>query len=242
MAGLHQLDDPDAAAYRLDIGDALLEDGFAPRDLLKTAGIDPTCLDGLGKSFNVSEPRIPAGYGVESGEWTNGDVSGTSPTATRQPQDEYRTGNPDKFFDTLYDPVHALARRLDIDETWLLGLAAHESGYLDKHNRDLNDPFGVTHGGGVNVAYNSIADAIAYWERRYGPAVQGATSAQDFADKLFAAGYNSTDPMWRKNVLRAIDPIPGRLSGWRSRRAGYDKLCTDRNSCSLLIYRGICTR
>lgn len=79
----------------------------------------------------------------------------------------------------------------------LLGLAAHESGWLDKHNRDLNDPFGVTHGGGPDVAYNSIADTVAYWEHRYGPVVRGATSAQDFVQRLYEAKYNIATGTWR---------------------------------------------
>lgn len=69
------------------------------------------------------------------------------------------------------------SRSVGIDENWLFGLAAHESGWLDRHDRERNDPFGVTHGGGANVRYPSIAAAIAYWERRYGPVVRGAASA-----------------------------------------------------------------
>ena len=56
-----------------------------------------------------------------------------------------------------------------------MGLAAYESGWLDSHNRALNDPFGATHHGGPNVAYDSIADAVAYWEKKYGPVVRGAS-------------------------------------------------------------------
>jgi hypothetical protein len=126
----------------------LLDDGLTPRDLLKACGIDPSVLDWVGKNFNTDEPRIPVGNRIESGEWTSDYGSGVTPVAARQIPDEYRTGDPDKFFDSLYGPVHALAQRLGIDETWLLGLAAHESGYLDPHDRELNDPFGVTHGGG----------------------------------------------------------------------------------------------
>jgi hypothetical protein len=217
---LTALADPKDAAYRLFIGDALLEDGLAPRELLEAGGIDPSVLDRVVKGFNVAEPRIPAGNGIESGNWTDDGASGVVPAAARQIPAEYRTGDPDKFFDTVYSPFPDLAQRLGIDETWLLGLAAHESGYLDLHDREINDPFGVTHGGGANVHYDSMADAVAYWERRYGPTVQGATSAKDFVSRLFSTRYNTTDPMCRTNVLGTIRSIPARLSGWRSRRRG----------------------
>jgi len=126
--GLPRLSGPKGAAYRLFIGEALLEGGLAPHDLLKAAGgIDPSVLDRVVKGFNVAEPRIPAGNGIESGEWTNDNGSSITPIAARQAPDEYRTGDPDEFFDTVYSQFHDLAQRLGIDENWLLGLAAHES-------------------------------------------------------------------------------------------------------------------
>jgi hypothetical protein len=239
-ARLPRFADPKGAAYRVFIGEALLDDGLAPRDLLKICDIDPSILDWIKKDFDPAEPRIPAGNGIESGEWTNADGSGVTPVgngvqngdathdygstiipvAARQIPDEYRTGDPNKFFDTLYGPVHALAQRLGIDETWLFGLAAHESGWLDQHNRDLNDPFGVTHGGGPNVAYSSIDDAVAYWEHRYGPIVRGATSARNFVSRLHADHYNTADPTWSANVSGAIESIQKHLSAWRLRGGG----------------------
>jgi hypothetical protein len=132
-AGLPGLADPKDAARRLFIGDALLQDRLTPRDLLEMSGIDPCGMDWVEKDFNPNEPRIPPGNGIESGEWTDDNGSSVTPAAARQTPDEYRTGDPDKFFDTVYSQFHDLAHRLGIDETWLLGLAAHESGYLDKH-------------------------------------------------------------------------------------------------------------
>jgi flagellum-specific peptidoglycan hydrolase FlgJ len=124
---------------------------------------------------------------------TDGDGGGGGPGRGAKPA--RRAGIPDRrprqFFDTLYPPVHALAQRLGIDETWLLGLSAYESGWLGPHNRDLNDPFGVTHGGGPNAAYASITDAVASWEKKYGPIVRGATSREDFAQRLLDAKYNT---------------------------------------------------
>lgn len=77
---------------------------------------------------------------------------------------------------------------------------------------------GVTHGGGPNVHYNSIADAVTYWERRYGPIVQGATSAQDFVQRLYAEKYNVVKAGWRGLVVDVIRSIPHRLSSWKAKR------------------------
>lgn len=197
-------DDPGKVAHRVFLADALLAGGVPAHDLLEAFDIDPRFLDRTDKRFNVNEPRIHAGNGRESGEWTADYGSSVIPAAARQIPDEYRTGDPDKFFDTVYAPFHALAQRLSIDETRLLGLAAHESGYLNGHDRKLNDPFGVTHGGGPNVHYNSIGDAVPYWEHRFGPIVRSAPTAEEFVRRLFAAGYNTIDPSRAANVRKAI--------------------------------------
>ena len=163
-----------------------------------------------GLCFDPGEPRLPAGSGQGGGEWTEGDASPVVPAADRRgpTADEYRRGDFNRFFDTLYPPVHALAQRLGIDETWLLGLAAYESYWLGPHDRRLNNPFGTTHGGGPNVGYGSIGAAVAYWEARFGPAVRGAVSAEDFAQRLWQAHYNRKTPNWREQLIAVIRSVP----------------------------------
>jgi hypothetical protein len=221
LSGLPHLQDEKEASSHLYLAEKLLDAGFAPRDLLEELAIEPAMLDSVKAGFNPAELRVQKGNGLESGRW--GDANGVRPTpvATRNQLagGEYRAGDPDKFFDTLYPQVHALAEKLGIDETWLLGLAAFESGWLDQHNRKLNDPFGVTHGGGPNVAYRSIGDAISYWEGRYGPVVQGATSPEDFARRLQAIGYNVRDPRWVEGLVGTVRSVARRLPNWKSRRA-----------------------
>ncbi|HUC69820.1 MAG TPA: hypothetical protein VMS01_01385, partial [Stellaceae bacterium] len=186
LTGLPPLADEPGASYRLYLADRLIDSGFAPRKVAKALGVGLALPDTARAGFNPNQPRVPAGN-PDGGQWDNGNGVTAAPAAARNPPatPEYRTGDPDKFFDTLYPPVHALAQRFGIDETWLLGLSAYESGWLDRHNRELNDPFGVTHGGGPNVAYGSIADAVAYWEQRCGPVVRGATSPEDFTQRLW---------------------------------------------------------
>ena len=219
LTGLPILTDEQEAAYRLYLADRLIGSGVAPREVMKALGLDPASLDNLKTGFNPDQPRVPAGN-PDGGQWGDGNGVSAVPTAARNPPaaSGYRSGDPDKFFDTLYPQVHALAQRLGIDETWPLGLAAYESGWLDPHNRNLNDPFGVTHGGGPNVDYASIAKAVVYWEKRYGPVVRGASDPADFAQLLWRAGYNVQTKSWRKGVADTITSVTRRLPNWQTRR------------------------
>jgi hypothetical protein len=216
-SGLTRLEEGEAAPFRLFAADRLIEAGVSPRRLLELRELDATPLDLLKAGFDPDEPRVPAGN-PDGGQWTNEDNPLFIPDAQRkQVPDEYRTGDPDAFFDTLYEPVHSLAQKLGIDEGWLFGLAVIESGWLDRHNRELNDPFGVTHAGRSNVQFDSMDDAVASWARHYGPVVQGATSAQDFVERLFTAKYNS-NPGWPGLILGGIRSVPSHLSAWKAKR------------------------
>lgn len=215
--GLPTLDDGEAA-FRLFAADRLIEAGAGPRRLLELCEIDAAPLDLRKAGFNPDEPRVPAGNGREGGEWTDDGVPAVTPAAAHQGGQNNPPADKEPFFDSLYGPVHALAQRLGIDESWLLGLAAHEGGWLEQpHNREINNPFGATHAGGRDVQYDSMEDAVAAWGRRYGPVVQGAASAADFIRQLFAAGYNKKDPNWSKGVLEGINSVQRRLDSWKSR-------------------------
>jgi Deoxyribonuclease NucA/NucB len=52
--------------------DGMLQLGVPPRMLMRYVGLDTHELDLL--EYNRDEPRVPAGYGRESGEWTSGEV------------------------------------------------------------------------------------------------------------------------------------------------------------------------
>ena len=207
LLGLPPLDDD--AAWRLYLAERAIDGGVPADELLRAVAGGPASVKA---GFDPGEPRLPAGSGQGGGEWTEGDASPVVPAADRRgpTADEYRRGDFNRFFDTLYPPVHALAQRLGIDETWLLGLAAYESYWLGPHDRRLNNPFGTTHGGGPNVGYGSIGAAVAYWEARFGPAVRGAVSAEDFAQRLWQAHYNRKTPNWREQLIAVIRSVPRR--------------------------------
>jgi hypothetical protein len=57
-------------ALRLFVADELIEAGVTQETLMKAQGFDPAPLALL--KFNPDQPRVPAGSGRESGEWTSG--------------------------------------------------------------------------------------------------------------------------------------------------------------------------
>ncbi len=70
LAPLPRLPDPSDAARRLFIADGLLDEGVSPRDIWTVLDFDPAPLDALEKEYNPNQPRVPAGSGRPSGEWT----------------------------------------------------------------------------------------------------------------------------------------------------------------------------
>ena len=71
LATLPRLADPSSAARRLFIADGLMDEGVSPRDIWTALDFDPAPLDALEKEFNPNQPRVPAGSGRTSGEWTS---------------------------------------------------------------------------------------------------------------------------------------------------------------------------
>jgi hypothetical protein len=63
--------------YRLYLAEALLDDGLPPRKMLCELGLDRT-LRQIAK-YDPNQPRAPAGRGRESGQWTKGESSASTP-------------------------------------------------------------------------------------------------------------------------------------------------------------------
>ena len=79
--GLPKIDETDA--YRLFLAGTALEKGVCPSDLLKALGFPRAARDI--EKYREDQPRVPAGSGRESGQWTSGDNSSEAqppPTAT----------------------------------------------------------------------------------------------------------------------------------------------------------------
>ena len=77
--GLPKIDETDA--YRLFLAGTALERGASPSELMKALGF-PRAARNIEK-YNPDQPRVPAGSGRESGEWTTGDGASGSGTAAQ---------------------------------------------------------------------------------------------------------------------------------------------------------------
>ncbi len=76
LAGVGRLDDPREDARRLFIADGLMKAGMAPRTIVAALGAPASGV--LDCAFDPDQPRVPAGNGRPSGQWTSGNQSGDS--------------------------------------------------------------------------------------------------------------------------------------------------------------------
>ena len=72
LAGAERPDDPREDARRLFIADGLMKAGVKPRAILEALGAPSTQSD-LDRAYDPDQPRVPAGNGRPSGQWTSGD-------------------------------------------------------------------------------------------------------------------------------------------------------------------------
>jgi hypothetical protein len=75
--GLPKIDETDA--YRLFLAGTALEKGASSSDLMKALGFPRAARDI--EKYREDQPRIPAGSGRESGQWTSGGASGSGTAA-----------------------------------------------------------------------------------------------------------------------------------------------------------------
>ncbi len=75
LAGVRRLTDPRDDACRLFIADGLMKAGVAPRAILEALDAPSTQAD-LDRAYDPDQPRVPAGNGRPSGQWTSGNQSG----------------------------------------------------------------------------------------------------------------------------------------------------------------------
>jgi hypothetical protein len=68
--GLREPQDPYEAARRLFIVDGFMRAGTSPRAVFDALGLGAVYADTIEKLYNPDEPRVPAGSGRISGQWT----------------------------------------------------------------------------------------------------------------------------------------------------------------------------
>jgi hypothetical protein len=80
-AGLPALQDQVEAARRLFVADGFMKAGTSPRAVFQALGFGAAYIDAVVKLFNPDQPRVPAGSGRTSGQWTrelSGDEQGAN--------------------------------------------------------------------------------------------------------------------------------------------------------------------
>jgi hypothetical protein len=86
--GLHPLDDFPRAAYRLCMARGALDHGASPRAVFEALHLDAHYIDTLEKRYNPAQPRVPAGSGRTSGEWTDSEEAGENAATGKRPTGE----------------------------------------------------------------------------------------------------------------------------------------------------------
>ena len=111
------------------------------------------------------------------------------------------------FFQALGPTINQMATNLNVDPNFIFALSAYESGWYGSHAQSLNNPFGLTHAGGNDVAYDSIAQAAQYWENHVGPDVQDDQSMSQFIQDLRNEGYISVNGSYDRNLMRTYNSV-----------------------------------
>jgi hypothetical protein len=75
-AGVGRLDDPREDARRLFIADGLMKAGVSPAAILAALSDTAPPSNELNRAYDPDQPRVPAGSGRPSGQWTSGDSTG----------------------------------------------------------------------------------------------------------------------------------------------------------------------
>jgi hypothetical protein len=83
-------DDVRAAAYRLFVAEHAMKAGLSPSAVFEALSIGRSDIDAVEKAYNPEEPRVPAGSGRTSGQWTDneqtsGDHKENEETAEEKP-------------------------------------------------------------------------------------------------------------------------------------------------------------
>lgn len=82
--GLKPLHDLRADAYRLFLAENALKAGASARAVFAALHLDARYVDAVEKLYNPDQPRVPAGSGRTSGQWTDSEEDGEGAPATAQ--------------------------------------------------------------------------------------------------------------------------------------------------------------
>jgi hypothetical protein len=110
-----------ASACRLLAAEKAMTQGVAPQSILQALKAGNADLDSVEK-FDPSEPRVPAGSGRTSGEWTSGEATGGDVTAGEQKPEEQPPGS--SVLGRMPPPAASFLGELDATQVAELGAYA----------------------------------------------------------------------------------------------------------------------
>ncbi len=193
------------------------------------------------------DPKFVGGFSTATVVYDYGDRSDFLSAGVDQVQVAYLSKNaaqtvnwldPDskfaQFFDDQVAVIAPIAQRLNVNPTFLLGLAALESswGESTQYNNNYN-PFGATpHGDRTGgLSYDSYSAAWEAWSNTWGGRVAdvgndvNAFLSRLLIDNRFVYGptiggdyrgaYNSENAGWQNAVLGTIHSVQNRLPTWQ---------------------------
>jgi RHS repeat-associated protein len=100
------------------------------------------------------------------------------------------------FFSIEIPYASQLANTWSTSVNDVLALSAYESGWLNSHNQNLHNPYGLTNAGGNNINFTTGYQAATnYWSQNDGSYIKGVTDIAKFAANL-QPHYNTVNPGW----------------------------------------------
>jgi hypothetical protein len=121
-ARLPTLQDPYDAARRLFIVDRFMTAGTSPRAVFEALGLGAAYIDAVGKAYNPAEPRVPAGSGRTSGQWTDSEETGGDEAAGDKPNADGARGS--SLLGRMPPPAASFLGTLDAAQAAELGAYA----------------------------------------------------------------------------------------------------------------------
>jgi hypothetical protein len=95
LAGVGRLDDPREDSRRLFIADGLMKADVPPSTILAALGEASSPSEILDRAHNPDQPRVPAGNGRPSGQWTSGHWTDEASDSEQPPELEHPSSSAD---------------------------------------------------------------------------------------------------------------------------------------------------
>jgi hypothetical protein len=162
LSRLDRLERAEADAHRVFLADGLLKHGIGADAIVAALRAAPSFLENLGK-YDPDQPRVPAGSGRQSGQWTSGSAA-SAETAQPTHDSQFEPGlrqesevNPRTILPTAVFSQACLLAQADC-KTVAIDIAV-ENGEGDLPVRDLKD---VKTCGAAGLSCQELSFAIAY--------------------------------------------------------------------------------